>query len=230
MKRVLLSWSCGKDSAWALHQLRRDPGIEIVGLLTAMNARFDRVAMHAVRRSLVELQARAAGLELRTIELPHPCSDAEYRDAMADATGRARDAGIDAIAFGDLFLEDVRRYREDRLAGTGVEPLFPLWGADTAALANEMLAAGLRACITCVDPKQLGPGFLGREWDSQFLADLPDAADPCGENGEFHSFVHAGPMFGAAIPITKGETVHRDGFDFADLLPASLETAPVNPA
>lgn len=221
MKKVLLSWSCGKDSAWSLYRLRQDPDIEVVGLLTSLNSEFDRVAMHAVRRELLEMQAAATGLELWPIELPHPCSDEQYRAAMGEAMERAQAAGIDAVAFGDLYLEDVRQYRLDRMAGTGIEPLFPLWKLDTTALAKEMQAGGLRARITCVNPKQIDAGFAGREWDAQLVTELPEGADSCGENGEFHTFVHAGPMFAADIAIAAGEVVNREGFEFADILPAA---------
>jgi uncharacterized protein (TIGR00290 family) len=220
-QRVLLAWSGGKDSAWALHVLRRQPQWEVVGLLTTFNQAFDRVAMHAVRRELVEAQARAAGLPLWAVPLPWPCSNAEYEAAMRQACRRAVDAGIAAVAFGDLFLEDIRRYRETQLQGTGLEPLFPIWGEPTAALARRMIAAGLRARLTCVDPKVLPEKFAGREFDARLLADLPPAVDPCGENGEFHSFVYDGPMFAAPVPVKLGEVVRRDGFVFADLLPAA---------
>ena len=218
-QRVLLAWSGGKDSAWALHVLRLQPQWEVVGLLTTFNQAFDRVAMHAVRRELIEAQARAAGLPLWTVPLPWPCSNAEYEAAMRRACARAVEAGITAMAFGDLFLEDIRRYREAQLQGTRLEPLFPLWGEPTAALARRMIAAGLRARITCLDPKALPESFAGREFDAGLLAGLPPAVDPCGENGEFHSFVYAGPMFDAAIAVRLGEVVRRDGFIFADLLP-----------
>ncbi len=217
MKRVLLSWSSGKDSAWSLEVLRRLPDLEVVGLLTTFNQEFDRVAMHAVRRELVEAQAEAAGLPLHSIPLPWPCPNERYEAIMAEACRSARADGIDAIAFGDLFLADIRAYREKQLAGTGLEPLFPLWLLPTADLAHEMIRGGLRARLTCVDPRVLRREFAGREFDESLLADLPPDVDPCGENGEFHSFVHAGPMFGKPIPIAPGEVVEREGFVFADL-------------
>lgn len=217
--RVLLAWSSGKDSAWALHVLRQAGEVEVVALLTTFNQEFDRVAMHGVRRELVEAQARAAGLPLIDVPLPWPCSNDDYEAAMEAALARARDEfAITAVAFGDLFLEDVRQYREDRLRDTGLTPLFPLWGCPTSALAREMAAAGLKARLTCVDSRQLDPAFVGREFDEAFLEELPEGVDPCGEHGEFHSFAYAGPMFARPIPVESGEVVTRDGFVFADLL------------
>jgi uncharacterized protein (TIGR00290 family) len=217
LKRVALSWSSGKDSAWSLHLLRQDPEIEVVALITTVNEEFDRVAMHAVRRELVELQAASAGLPLWTIPLPWPCSNEQYEARMREVCGRAVREGIQAIAFGDLFLADIRAYRERQLAGTGLEPLFPVWKLPTRQLAQDMLTAGLRAKITCIDPKQLPAEFAGREFDISFLQDLPSTVDPCGENGEFHSFVYAGPMLAQPILVTVGERVERDGFVFSDL-------------
>jgi uncharacterized protein (TIGR00290 family) len=217
LKRVALSWSSGKDSAWSLGLLRQDPGIEVVALITTINQEFDRVAMHAVRRELVELQADAAGLPLWKAPLPWPCSNEEYEARMREVFARALGEGVQAIAFGDLFLADIRAYRERQLAGTGLEPLFPVWQIPTRELAATMIAAGLRAKITCIDPKILPREFAGRDFDTAFLNDLPAGVDPCGENGEFHSFVYAGPMFRAAIPVELGEIVERDGFFFADL-------------
>jgi uncharacterized protein (TIGR00290 family) len=218
--RTLLSWSSGKDSAWALHRLRQAEEVELVGLVTTVNEAAGRVAMHAVRESLLQAQAAAAGLPLWRVPIPSPCSNEQYAAAMTGLLARARAEGVAAMAFGDLFLADVRAYRERQLAGTGVEPRFPLWGADTAALARQMLAAGLRARVTCVDPRQLDASFAGREFDAGFLADLPPAVDPCGERGEFHTFAFAGPMFAAPIAVEAGPVVERDGFVFADLLPA----------
>lgn len=217
MKRVLLSWSSGKDSAWTLHVLRRDPSLEVVGLLTTLNAEFQRVAMHGTRRAVLESQAAAAGLPLWIVPLPWPCSNEVYERLMAEACSRATREHIDAIAFGDLFLQDVRGYRIRQLAPTGLEPLFPLWDIPTGTLAREMMAAGLRARLTCVDPKQIPATFAGREFDASLLRDLPASADPCGERGEFHTCVYAGPMFSAPIPIETGEVVTRDGFAYADL-------------
>lgn len=218
MKKVLLSWSSGKDSAWTLGRLLADPGLEVAGLLTTINESADRVAMHAVRRKLLEAQAEAVGLPLWAIPLPAPCSNSEYEKVMERACSRAVEEGIEAIAFGDLFLTDVRQYRERQLQGTGLEPLFPLWGRPTGLLAWEMIAAGLRAKITCVDPAQMDRRFAGREFDQSFLADLPTQADPCGENGEFHSFVYDAPEFRAPLAVRPGEILERDGFVFADLL------------
>jgi uncharacterized protein (TIGR00290 family) len=218
--KVLMSWSSGKDSAWALHRLRQQDEVEIVGLLTTVNGHFQRVAMHGTRRALLEAQARATGLPLWEVPLPWPCKNEEYELAMGRACAQALEQGITAIAFGDLFLEDVRKYREDRLRGTGLEPLFPVWGIDTRSLIDEMLAAGLRARIVCVDPAKLPGQFAGQDITAELVAQLPLGVDPCGENGEFHTFVHAGPMFSRAIPIQSGEVVTRDGFVYADVYPA----------
>jgi uncharacterized protein (TIGR00290 family) len=212
-----LSWSSGKDSAWALYRLRQEGEYEVAGLLTTFNEAFHRVAMHSTRRVLVEAQARAAALPLQVVPLPWPCSNANYEDAMRAACSTAVDAGFEAIAFGDLFLEEIRRYRQEKLAGTGLRPLFPVWGLDTRRLAEEMIEGGLRARIVCVDPRKLPAEFAGREFDLEFLRDLPEGVDWCGENGEFHTFTYAGPMFGAVIPVESGDVVHRDGFVFADV-------------
>jgi uncharacterized protein (TIGR00290 family) len=219
---VLLSWSSGKDSAWALHVLRQHPDVEVVGLLTTFNEVADRVAMHAVRRCLVEAQAAAAKLPLWQVPLPSPCSNADYENRMRAVVARAREEGITHVAFGDLFLQDVREYRVRMLSDSGVEPLFPLWcsAAQTPALARTMLRDGLRAVLTCVDPRQLQVSFAGRAFDAALLAALPDAVDPCGERGEFHTFCFAGPMFDREIEVRAGETVFRDGFCFIDLMPA----------
>ena len=216
-RKLLLSWSSGKDSAWALHRLRQNREYEVAGLLTTLNAAFDRVAMHSTRRALLEAQASAAGLPLYPVPLPWPCSNLQYEAAMRTACDAAVAGGIEAIAFGDLFLEDVRHYREDKLKGTGLEPVFPVWGLDTRLLAEEMIASGLRARIVCVDPGKLPAEFAGKDFDAGFLRDLPDGVDPCGENGEFHTAVYAGPMFREPIPIESGEVVERDGFVFADV-------------
>jgi diphthamide synthase (EF-2-diphthine--ammonia ligase) len=216
MKRVLLSWSSGKDSAWTLQVLRRDPAIQICGLLTTLNAEFDRVAMHGVRRTVLEAQAAATGLPLWIVPLPWPCPNDVYEQRMAEACQRAIDEEIDAVAFGDLFLEDVRDYRIRQLASTCLEPLFPLWQIPTDALAREMIAGGMRARLSCVDTKQLDPAFAGRTFDAELLRDLPEGADPCGERGEFHTCVYAGPMFSAPLPLEAGEVVMRAGFTFAD--------------
>lgn len=224
-RRTILSWSSGKDSAWSLHVLRSDPHYEVVALLTTITAAFDRVAMHGVRRELLEAQAAAAALPLWKLEIPAPCSNDEYDEVMRAAIERAVTEGIECIAFGDLFLEDIRRYRQDRLAGTGIELVFPLWQRPTRALAEEMIEGGLRARIVCVDPRALASEFAGREFDAAFLSDLPGTVDPCGERGEFHTFAYAGPMFERAIAIEPGRTVRRDGFVFSDLLAASAPPA-----
>ena len=214
--KTLLSWSSGKDSAWTLHRLRSDERYEVAGLLTTINVVHDRVAMHAVRSELLRAQADAAALPLWPVPIPSPCSNDEYECAMSEVIARAEAAGIECIAFGDLFLEDIRAYREQKLASTRVRPLFPLWGSDTHALAKEMIAGGLRARITCVDPRVAPRELAGRDFDP---AILPPNVDPCGERGEFHTFAYAGPMFRAPIAIESGEIVERDGFVFADLKP-----------
>lgn len=219
-RRILLSWSSGKDSAWTLHVLRQQPDADVAGLLTTFNQSANRVAMHAVRRELVDAQAAAARLPLWDVPLPWPCSNADYERLMADVIRRARAEGITHVAFGDLFLEDVRDYRIRQMSGTGIEPLFPLWGsaAETPGLARDMLASGLRGVITCVDPKQLPAAFAGRLYDEALLRDLPSGVDPCGERGEFHTFCFAGPMFDYPLAVQTGETVHRDGFCFTDVM------------
>jgi uncharacterized protein (TIGR00290 family) len=219
LKRVLLSWSSGKDSAWALHVLRLQ-NVEIVGLLTTFNEVADRVAMHAVRHALVRAQARAAGLPLRAVMLPWPCSNQQYEVLMAEACRLAVADRINAIAFGDLYLPDIREYRERTLAASGLQPLFPLWGMPTRAVAESMMNRGLRARLTCVDKKALDAAFAGREFDRTLLADLRPSVDPCGENGEFHTFAYSGPMFEHSIPVTTGELRDTDGFVFADVVPA----------
>ena len=217
MTRVAVSWSSGKDSAWSLHLLRQDPNLDLVALVTTLNEQFDRVAMHAVRRELLEMQAAALGVPLWTVPLPWPCSNEQYEARMRDLCTRAVNEGVQAMAFGDLFLADIRAYREKQLAGTGLEPLFPVWQIPTADLARTMIASGLKAKITCMDPKVLPKEFAGRDFNAQFLADLPPGIDPCGENGEFHTFVYDGPFFTQPIPVSVIETVERDGFVFADV-------------
>jgi uncharacterized protein (TIGR00290 family) len=215
--KAILCWSSGKDSAWTLHVLRQRQEVEVVGLLTTINEVHGRVAMHAVRMALLQAQAEAVGLPLWTVPIPSPCSNQQYEMAMRRAVEGALAGGVNVMAFGDLFLEDVRRYRETQLAGTGLTPLFPIWGLSTTRLAREMISAGLRARLTCVDPKQISASFVGREFDDTLLADLPATADACGERGEFHTFAYAGPMFHHSVPIQTGEIVTRDGFVFADL-------------
>ena len=215
--KILLSWSTGKDSAWTLHVLRsRHPGA-VAGLLTSVNTSVDRVSMHGVRLEILRGQAAAAGLPLRTIPLPDPCTNEDYERQLAIAVAAALEEGFTHVAFGDLFLEDVRRYREDRLAGTGLTPMFPLWGMPTAALAREMVDEGVRAVLTCVDTQALPREFAGREFASA-LALLPPGVDPCGERGEFHTCVTAGPMFSHALDVSPGVIVERDRFVFCDLV------------
>jgi uncharacterized protein (TIGR00290 family) len=218
MKRILLSWSSGKDSAWSLHVLRQRAEYEVVGLLTTFNEVADRVAMHAVRRDLVERQAEAAGLPLWAVPLPWPCTNQRYESLMAQTCAKAVAEGVEGVAFGDLFLEDVRAYREKQLKDTGLQPIFPVWGLPTRALAHEMIASGTRAKLTCIDTAKLDRCFVGREFNEALLSALPEEVDPCGERGEFHSFVYAGPMLNAVLPIAVGDTVVRDQFVFADLL------------
>jgi uncharacterized protein (TIGR00290 family) len=218
-KKTLLSWSSGKDSAWALHVLRQQHDIEVVGLFCTFNKKFERGAMHAVRNELICQQAESIGLPLQLIPIPDPCSDSEYKRIMANFIEQVKSQGIDTIAFGDLFLEEIRSYREESLVGTGITPLFPIWGIPTNELSKEMINSGLRAKITCIDPKYLPAEFAGHEYDSTFLEQIPDAIDPCGEKGEFHSFAYDGPMFKNKLNISVGETVTRDGFIYTDLLP-----------
>jgi uncharacterized protein (TIGR00290 family) len=217
--KAWLAWSSGKDSAWALHTVRQAGEFDVVALLTTVNRTHRRVAMHAVRESLLEIQAAAAGLPLVKVPIPSPCPNEIYEQAMSEAMARAQIERVRHVIFGDLFLEDVRAYRERQLANCGMTPLFPLWGRETRQLAQDMLAGGLSAFLTCVDPRQLDRTFAGRRFDQDLLAALPRHVDPCGENGEFHTFANAGPMFRAEIPVAVGEIVERDGFVFADLLP-----------
>jgi uncharacterized protein (TIGR00290 family) len=215
--KTFLSWSSGKDSAYALWTLQRDPGLELLGLLTSVNSSVDRVSMHAVRSTVLQAQADAAGLPLLTIPLPDPCTDEQYREEMSRAIDEVTRRGVQAIAFGDLFLEDVRAYREAQMAGTGITPLFPLWGRPTKALAEEMIEAGFQAIVTCVDTEQLDRSFLGRAFDRRLLDDLPVGVDPCAENGEFHTVAVAGPMFAAPLAVQIGEVVERERFVFVDV-------------
>ena len=218
MKKILLSWSSGKDSVWALHLLRQQPEIEVVALLTSFNSAADRVAMHAVRRALVDAQAVRTRIPQWSVDLPWPCSNAEYEERMRGVWQRAFTEGIAAVAFGDLFLQDIRDYRQRQLLGTGLEPLFPVWEIPTAKLARDMIAAGVKAKITCVDPAQVDRTFAGRDFDQALLDSLPPGVDPCGENGEFHTFVYDAPVFSHPINVRMGEIVERDGFVFADVL------------
>ena len=224
--RVLVSWSSGKDSAWMLHTLQQRDDIDLAGLLTTVNETFGRVSMHAVRRELLAAQADAAGLPLLEIPLPWPCSNEEYERRMSAAVAAARADDVTHVAFGDMFLEDVRAYRERQMVGTGLSPLFPLWARDTAQLAREMIASGLRARLTAVDRAVLPASFAGREFDASLLDDLPPGVDPCGEYGEFHSFCYDGPMFRRRIHFEPGDIVQRNGFAFADLLHNTAASAP----
>jgi uncharacterized protein (TIGR00290 family) len=219
-KRALVAWSSGKDSAYALHLARQDEGLDVRGLLTTVADAYERVAMHGVREALLDAQAASVGLPLVKVRIPSPCPNEDYEREMGKAMAQAGAAGIDHVVFGDLFLADIRAYREAQLARIGMTPVFPLWLRDTAALAREMIAAGMSAVLTCVDPKQLDRSFAGRRFDGALLAALPASVDPCGENGEFHTLVTAGPMFARPIGVRSGEVVERDGFVFADVLPA----------
>jgi len=223
LPKVLLSWSGGKDSAWALHVLRQRGEYEVVGLVTTLNERFRRVAIHGYREVLLDAQAEAAGLPVWKVDLPFPCTNAEYEARMAVVLERAVRKGIDGIAFGDLFLEEIRDYRLKQLAGTGLEAVFPVWGIPTGELAEEMVAGGLRAYLTCVDPRVLERSFAGRMFDAELLHELPEGVDRCGERGEFHTFACAGPMFSRSISVVPAEIVERDGFVYADLLPGPSE-------
>jgi len=218
-KRTLLSWSSGKDSAWAFQLLQQDPTTDLVGLFTVMNRKYNRVSMHATRLQLLERQAEEIGLPLQLISLPDPCTheqcDAIMRNFIADSATKA----IERMAFGDLFLEDVRQYRENQLKGTGIEPVFPLWGKRTGQLAEQMLSAGLEAYVSSVDLKKLPSHFAGRQWSWDLLKEFPRETDPCGENGEVHTVVVGGPMFRKTIPVRVGEIVERDGFAYADIIP-----------
>ena len=226
--KILVSWSGGKDSAWMLYVIRREmPQAEIVGLVTTINECFDRVAMHGVRRELLEAQAEATEIPLWTVPLPWPCTNETYEARMQNLIAKASELGVEAFAFGDLFLTEIRAYRERQLAGTGIRPIFPIWGIPTRDLAQEMIRSGLHARLSCVDPKQISADFAGREFDEALLAGLPATADPCGENGEFHSFVYAGPMLTKAVPIVTGETVTRDGFVYTDLMLAERTSVTV---
>ena len=227
-KRVVISWSGGKDSAWTLYTLRQQPKeYVILGLLTTINQQVNRVAIHGVRRELLEAQALASGLPLWVVPLPSPCTNEHYERRMTNALNFMQRLGIDAIAFGDLYLQDIRNYREARFGNLGLELLFPLWGVPTRDLSRTMIDSGLKARIVCVDPRAVPPDYAGREYDERLLRDLPSSADPCAENGEFHTFVYGGSMFRRPIAVRAGETVQREGFIFADLLPASEEVVQV---
>ena len=218
--KALIAWSSGKDSAWALHEARRAGEFDIVGALTTVTDSFARVSMHGVREELLMAQLDAAGLPAVIVRIPYPCPNEIYEQKMAAAVQDAKARGVTHIIFGDLYLEDIRAYREKNLAGTGITPVFPLWLKPTAPLARAMIEAGVEAHLAVVDLKKLPASFAGRRFDAALLADFPAGIDPCGENGEFHTFVSAGPMLKRKIAVKVGETVERDGFAFADLLPA----------
>lgn len=216
-RKILLSWSSGKDSAWALHVLQKDPHIDIVGLFTTVNQAFGRIAMHGVRLELLQMQAQSVGLPLHIIHLPHPCSNEKYVEAMSAFIEEMAKTGIESMAFGDLHLKDVRQYRENQLKDSRITPIFPIWGIPSEQLSMDMVKSDLRAIVTCVDPRQLPVEYVGREFNESFLEDIPKSVDPCGENGEFHTFVFDGPMFQKPIRISPGEIVSRDGFIFVDI-------------
>lgn len=224
-KKALVSWSSGKDSAWTLHVLRQTGLYEVVGLLTTVDSASDRVGMHGTRRAVLEAQSRSLGLPLRTVPIPWPCSNKVYDAAMGRACEQAVAEGIEVIAFGDLFLEDVRRYREERLAGTGLSPAFPLWGLPTDELAREMLKSGLRARIVCVDPFKLPRQYVGRDLDENILDAMPAAVDRCAERGEYHTVAYGGPMFQYTIPLVNGETSELGGFVYMDVKIAAVKIA-----
>ncbi|MBI4597021.1 MAG: diphthine--ammonia ligase [Candidatus Omnitrophica bacterium] len=220
-----MCWSGGKDSALALYTVLQDPTLRVAALLTTVTEGYERISMHGVRRALLEQQANLLGLPLEQVRIPIKASNAIYEAAMRELLLRYQARGVSRVVFGDLFLEDIRRYRETNLAQLNMRGLFPLWQKDTQQLARDFIAAGFRAILVCIDPKQLDPGFCGREFDASLLDELPASADPCGEKGEFHTFVYDGPIFRHPIPLTKGEIVERDGFYFCDLLPATPSDA-----
>jgi uncharacterized protein (TIGR00290 family) len=220
-KKTLLSWSSGKDSAWALHLLRQDPAIDLPSLFAVMNQKYNRVSMHAARLEMLQRQARSVGLPLQMINLRDPCSNEQYAAAMRSFVAESIANGVQCMAFGDLFLEDVRKYRENQLQGSGIEPIFPLWGIPVEQVVEQMLSAGLETYICSVDLKKLPSHFAGRKWSSELIAEFPPGCDPCGENGEIHTVVVNGPMFLESIPISVGEVIERDGFAYAEIIPLS---------
>jgi uncharacterized protein (TIGR00290 family) len=219
--KALIAWSSGKDSAWALYEALRSGDYEIVGALTTVTEIFGRVSMHGVREELLMVQLEAAGIPSKIVPIPFPCPNEVYEARMGEALSEAKAEGVTHVIFGDLFLDDVRAYREAKMAGTGVAPVFPLWGQPTDALARTMIEGGLKTHLVTVDLKTMPKSFAGRKFDKVLLDDLPDSVDPCGERGEFHTCVLAGPMFSRAIPARVGEIVERDGFAFADLVPSA---------
>jgi len=222
MEKVLFSWSGGKDSALALYETLHSENYEVTSLLTTITEDYDRVSLHGVRRALIEQQARALGLPLTKVFIPKDCSNGDYEARMRDTLAGFKQNGVSRVAFGDIFLEELRKYREDNLARLDIEGLFPLWGRDSAAITRSFVTLGFEAITTCIDSKALGTSFLGRKLDRRFLADLPPQVDPAGENGEFHSFVFGGPIFKERIAFKTGERVTRDSFCFCDLLPLAV--------
>jgi uncharacterized protein (TIGR00290 family) len=218
MKNLWLSWSSGKDSTYCLHKLQVDPDIKITGLVTTVTKDFDRVSMHAVRTTLLKKQAEALSLPLHIVEIPATCTNEIYEEEMTKLLRKAEKENVSFMAFGDLFLEDVRDYRIKKLSTTTIQPVFPIWGIPTKLLAPEIIDSGIKAYITCVDPKKLPKEFVGRAYDKDFLRDLPKSVDPCGENGEFHSFVYDSPYFKAPISVKCGEITERDSFVFCDII------------
>lgn len=218
-KKILLSWSSGKDSAWALYTLSKNPDVDILGLFTVMNEKYDRVSMHSTREELLYLQAEAIGLPIETINIPDPCTNEQCDTIMRQFVRKSAAAGIECMAFGDLFLEDIRQYRVNQMKGTGIEPIFPLWGLPTRSLANEMISAGIEAYVSCVDLKKLPARFAGEKWTSDLVAQFPENIDPCGENGELHTVVVDGPMFRTSVQVKIGEILERNGFAYADIIP-----------
>lgn len=222
--KAWVAWSSGKDSLWALHRIRRSPDLEVVGLLTTITETYGRVSMHGVRETLLQAQAAALGLPLHSVLIPTPCSNEAYDDLMGRTLAQARELGVTEVVFGDISLADIRAYREARMAEADMQAVFPLWGMDSASLARDMIEAGVRAYLTCLDPRVLPRDMAGRAFDRDFLERLPDGVDPCGENGEFHTFAWDGPGFSHPIPVRVGETLERDGFVFTDVLPAAPST------
>lgn len=216
--KAYVSWSSGKDCAFSLWETRRTGLADIAGILTTINKSAERVAMHGTRADLLRRQADALGLPVLEVELPWPCSNEDYEAAMKGACGALQDRGVTHVVYGDLFLEDIRAYRDERMKEAGLEPLYPLWKRDTQALAREMIGSGLKAIVVCIDPKQIDRSFAGRWFDEKFLADLPESVDPCGENGEFHTCVVDGPMFAHPIKVELDEVVERSGFVYADVI------------
>jgi uncharacterized protein (TIGR00290 family) len=219
--KAVVSWSSGKDSALALHEVQRSGDVDVVGILTTVTSSFGRVSMHGVRESLLDRQTEALGLRGWKVPIPSPCPNDVYEREMARVLGEIQQLGVSAVVFGDLFLEDIRQYREAKLAEVGMRGIFPLWGRRTDQLARQMIAVGIRATLTCIDPKKLDRTFAGRSFDAALLDALPEGVDPCGENGEFHTFASAAPAFNGPISIEVGEVVDRDGFVFADIVPAA---------